>query len=132
MDQEQELAEQEIPLPDHLPERISEGMTVSDREGQVVGVVKVVYFGGASEEAIERVVHSQEAPQAHASQEEWSAFDADNVPEVLRAHMMRRGYILVEGPDLTGAARYIRPEQIEGIFEGVVRLRVSRGELLNA
>ena len=131
MNQEQEQAGQELPLPDRLPERISEGMTVSDREGEVVGVIQVVYFGGASEEAIERVLHSKEAPQAEASADDWSAFDADNVPEALRARLMRQGYILVEGPDLSGITRYIRPEQIEGIFDDAVRLRVSRGELLN-
>jgi len=131
MNQEQEQPGQELPLPDRLPERISEGMTVSDREGEVVGVIQVVYFGGASEEAIERVRQSKEAPQAEASADDWSAFDVDNVPEALRARLMRQGYILVEGPDLTGATRYIRPEQIEGIFDGAVRLRVSRGELLN-
>ena len=133
MNQEQEQAGQEIPIPDRLPERTSEGMTVGDREGQVVGVVQVVYFGGANEEAIERVVHPPESPQAKASEDNRSAFafDADNVPEAWRAPMMRQGFIIVDGPDLTGASRYIRPEQIEGIFDGAVRLRVSRSELLN-
>jgi hypothetical protein len=134
MNQDQEQAGQEIPVPDRLPERITEGMTVNDREGEAVGVIQVVYFGGANQEAIERVVHPQESPQAETSEDNRSAFafDADNVPEVLRARMMRQGFIIVEGPNLTGATRYIRPEQIEGIFDGAVRLRASHGELLNA
>jgi hypothetical protein len=53
---------------------------------------------------------------------------------------MSQGYVIVDGPDLTGAKRFIRPEQIEGVFpveiEGVVtdvvQLRVTRAELLNS
>ena len=95
----QEQAGQALPLPDRLPQRINEGMAVYDRDSQVVGTIQVVYFGGASEEAIQRAVHAEE-----------------------------------------GANRYVRPEQIdEGVFseeiEGaltdVLRLRVTRGDLLN-
>jgi len=135
----QEQAGQDFPISDRIPQRINEGMIVYDREGQVVGIVQVVYFGGASEEAIERVLHPEKAPAAQHGETDWSVFDADDVPKELRARFMRQGYILVEGSDLTGIKRYIGPEQIEGVFseeiEGVmkdaVRLRVTRDELLN-
>ena len=131
MDQEQ--TGQELPVPDRIPQRIYEGMPVYDREGEVVGTVKVMYFGGASEEAIQRMLQTEKADDS-------SAFDADNVPKEMRARLMRLGYILVDGPDLSGVHRYIGPEQIEGVFsqdlEGqlteAVRLRVTRDELLNA
>jgi len=135
----QEQAGQDFPISDRIPQRINEGMIVYDREGQVVGIVQVVYFGGASEEAIERVLHPEKAPAAQHGETDWSVFDADDVPKELRARFMRQGYILVEGSDLTGIKRYIGPEQIEGVFseeiEGVmkdaVRLRVTLDELLN-
>ncbi len=128
----------DLPVPDRVPQRVNEGMPVYDREGEVVGTVKVIYFGGASEEAIQRVLHPEEAPAADEGNS--SPFDVDNVPKELRARLMRQGYVLVEGPDLTGVKRYIGPEQIEGVFpqevEGdmhdVVRLRMTRAELLNA
>ena len=131
MDQEQ--TGQELPVPDRIPQRIYEGMPVYDREGEVVGTVKVMYFGGASEEAIQRMLQTEGADDS-------SAFDADNVPKEMRARLMRQGYILVDGPGLSGVHRYIGPEQIEGVFsqdlEGqlteAVRLRVTRAELLNA
>jgi hypothetical protein len=111
-------------------------MPVYDSQGEVVGTVKVMYFGGASEEAIERALQPEEGPAAGES----SPFEADHVPNEVRARLMRAGYILVEGPDLTGVKRYIGPEQIEGVFpqevEGsmkeAVRLRITRAELLNA
>jgi hypothetical protein len=132
----QEQAGQELPL----PQRIYEGMTVYDREGEVVGTVQLVYFGGASREAVERVLKSDQAPDVATSENDESNFDANEVPRELRARMMRQGYILVTGPDLTGVKRFLTPEQIEGVFseevEGVmkdaVRLLVTRSELLNA
>jgi hypothetical protein len=122
-----------------LPQRIYEGMIVYDREGEVVGTVQVVYFGGASREAVERVLKSDQAPDVAASENDESNLDANEIPKELRARMMQQGYILVTGPDLTGVKRFLTPEQIEGVFsaeiEGVmkdaVQLRVTRSELLN-
>lgn len=137
MDQEQ--TGQEVPIPDRLPQRVSEGMTVHDREGEVVGTVQVVYLGGASEEAIKKALKSHEASDVTTSESEESDFDANEVPLELRRRLMEKGYVLIQGPDLTGAKRYLAPEQIEGVFseeiEGVItevlRLRITRGELLN-
>jgi hypothetical protein len=134
MDEEQ--TGQELPVPDRIPQRIYEGMPVYDSQGEVIGTVQVMYYGGASEEAIQKMLESEDSPAAGES----SAFDADNVPKEMRARFMRGGYILVDGPDLTGVKRYIGPEQIEGVFpqevEGsmkeAVRLRISRAELLSA
>ena len=125
----QEQAGQELPPSDRMPQRISEGMIVYDSADGPVGTVEVVYFGGASEEAIERALHPETGEN-----------DLSNLPNELGARLMRQGYMLVKGPDLTGANRYVRPEQIEGVFpveiEGVVtdvvRLRVARDELLNS
>ena len=138
MDQEQ--TGQEIPIPDRLPQRVSEGMLVYDREGEVVGTVQVVYLGGASEEAIKKALKSHEASDVTTSESDESDFDANEVPLELRRRLMEKGYVLIQGPDLTGAKRYLTPEQIEGVFSeevdgvftDVVRLRITRGELLNA
>jgi hypothetical protein len=125
----QEHAGQKLPPSDHLPQRISEGMIVYDSAGKLVGTVQVVYFGGASEEAIQRALHSEAGENA-----------LSNLPEELGARLMSQGYAIVDGPDLTGANRYLRPEQVEGVFpieiEGtmtdVARLLVTREELLNS
>ena len=119
---------QGLPPSDSLPQRTSEGMAVYDSAGEFVGTVQVVYFGGASEEAIQRALHSETGES-----------DLSNLPEELGTRLMRQGYILVEGPDIPGSKRYIGPEQIEGVFpievEGtvndVLRLRVTRDELFN-
>ena len=133
----QEKAGQDLPLPDRLPQHVGEGMTVYDRDGVIVGTVQVVYFGGASEEAVERELH--EAEVSEKGRPAGNAFDADGVPQESRARLMRQGYIRLNSPELTGVKSYLLPEQIEGVFteeiEGVisevVRLRVALNELLN-
>lgn len=121
--------------PGRIPQRVYEGMPVYDRDGEAVGTVNVMYFGGASEEAIQKMLKSEEADT-----DDSSGFAANHVPKELRARLMRQGYLLIEGPDLTGAKRYIGPEQIEGVIsqdiEGqltdTIRLRLTRAALLNA
>lgn len=136
----EEQTEREVPLSARIPQRIAEGMPVYDREGEAVGTVKVAYLGGASDEAIERALHPEEAPPTPAGETVSTAFDADNVPSELRALFMKQGYIVVDSPDLTGIRGYLGPEQIEGIFtqeredgtiNDAVRLRMTRAELLN-
>ena len=129
-----EQSGQELPPSDRLPQRIGEGMIVNDSADEAVGTVQVVYFGGASEEAIQKALHSE------PGENNYNPFAADNLPAELTARLMSQGYVLVDGPDLIGAKRYIRAEQIEGVFpveiEGVVtdvvQLRVTRDELLNS
>lgn len=136
---DEEKSEREVPLSTRIPQRIGEGMPVYDREGEAIGVVHVVYLGGASDEAIERVLHPETGSADQAGASDWSVFDADQVPAELRAHLMQQGFIAVEGPGLSGVKRYLGPEQIEGVFtqelEGgindAVRLKVARSELLS-
>ena len=134
----EEQTEREVPLSDRIPQRIGEGMPVYDREGEPVGTVKTVYLGGASDEAIERVLHPETAPPTPAGETVSTAFDDDNVPPEMRARFMKQGYLLVEGADITGLRGYLGPEHIEGMFtleseDGItdaVRLRLTRAELL--
>jgi hypothetical protein len=136
----EEQSEREVPLSDRIPQRIGEGMPVYDRDGEAVGTVKTVYLGGASDEAIERALNPEQAPPTPAGETVSTAFEADDIPRELRARFMKQGYLVVEGPEITGTRGYLGPEQIEGVFtqelEGgtirdAVRLRLTRGELLS-
>ena len=134
---DKEQSEREVPFSDRVPQRIGEGMPVYDREGQAVGIVDVVYLGGASDEAIERALDPEKAPPTPAGEIVQTAFEADEMPREMRARLMKQGYIRVKGNDITALRRYLGPEQIEGIFtldvegtiQDAVRLRVSREEL---
>jgi hypothetical protein len=136
----EEQSEREVPLSDRIPQRIGEGMPVYDREGEAVGTVKTVYLGGASDEAIERALNPEKAPPTPAGEKVWTAFESDDIPKELRARFMKQGYLVVEGPEITGIRGYLGPEHIEGLFtqeledgtiNDAVRLRMSRAELLS-
>ena len=138
MDEEQ--SEREVPLSDRIPQRIGEGMPVYDRDGEAVGTVKTVYLGGASDEAIERALNPEKAPPTPAGEKVWTAFESDDIPKELRARFMKQGYLVVEGPEITGIRGYLGPEHIEGLFtqeledgtiNDAVRLRMTRSELLS-
>ena len=137
----EEQSEREVPLSDRIPQRIGEGMPVYDREGEAVGTVKTVYLGGASDEAIERALNPEKAPPTPAGEKVWTAFESDDIPKELRARFMKQGYLVVEGPEITGIRGYLGPEHIEGLFtqeledgtiNDAVRLRMSRAELISA
>jgi hypothetical protein len=137
---DEEQSEREVPLSVRIPQRIAEGMPVYDHDGELVGTVKLVYLGGASDEAIERALNPEAAPPTPAGETVSTAFEDDNIPKELRARFMKQGYIVVDNPDLTGTRGYLGPEQIEGVFtqelenggiQDAVRLRMTRAELLN-
>lgn len=112
-----------------LPGGISEGMPVFDRADQAVGTVQLVYYGGASDEAVERALRLREVVGAASDAAEVGNFGAE-VPPELQARLMRRGYIRVEGPGITGLSCYVTPEQIAGLVGGQVQLHATRDELV--
>lgn len=131
---------EDLPTSGGIPQRAGEGMAVYDRDGQAIGIVDAVYFGGASEDAIRRVLNPETTAPIGETENNWSIFDADNLPAEARAELMRQGFLRLTGPGLSGSARYLRPEQIEGVFteqveesfQDVVRLRLTREQLLNS
>ena len=111
---------------------ISEGMRVYDRLDQLVGTVQLVYPGGASDAAVARTIRAHEAAAAAAHAlgvGPVSAGGDDDVPPELWARMLRQGYVRIEGWGITGAERYVMPEQIAGVSGNRVRLYASRDEL---
>ena len=113
-----------------LPGRINEGMTVIDRDEQVIGTVQLVYYGGASAEAVERAMRLQAVAAALAPTAEESTFSSD-VPPELQARLLRYGYIRIEGPGITGLKSYVAPEQISGSVGDQLQLHASRDELVS-
>ena len=113
-----------------LPGGVNEGMTVVDRAEQVVGTVQLVYYGGASAEAVERAMRLQELAATLAPATEGSTFSSD-VPPDQQERMLRYGYIRIEGPGITGLHSYVTPEQIAGVVGDQVQLHASREELVS-
>ena len=116
--------------------QIYEGMTVYDRADQKIGTVEQVYFGAASQEADTHGGGPTTAasPGGHESSllEDFAKAIAagDEMPEPLRQRLLRHGFIRIDSTGLFAADRYVMPDQIAGVSEDRVRLRVTRDELI--
>jgi len=111
-------------------------MTVYDRTDQKIGTVERVHFGAVSQEA---ATHgggpaTTASPGAHESSLigdfAKAIFPADEVPEPLRQRLLRYGFIRIDSTGLFAADRYVTPDQIAGVSEDRVTLRVTRDELI--
>lgn len=115
---------------------VREDMRVCDNAGNEIGRVRQVYLGEVSGEINER----GDGP-ATAVESQWHnntlvdyvarGLAADEpLPEVLRNRMLREGYILIDSSGLFASDRYALPDQIEGVSDDCVRLRLSKDKLI--
>lgn len=106
---------------------IVEGMAVYDANGQYIGTVAEIHFGGQqwpdpeegdSKSAAEDIRKADEQPpDLNLAQ----VFE-DQVSEELAQEMVRNGYIRLESPELTGAAVYLMPGTISEVTGDEIRL----------
>jgi hypothetical protein len=112
---------------------IKEGMAVYDRTGDRIGTVEVIQFGdenpntpGAETATTAGYDRTQESGFV---QDLARAFAGDdNIPEPIRARMLRHGYVRVDTGILSGDV-FFMPDQINAISEDSVSLAVTKGEL---
>jgi PRC-barrel domain len=115
---------------------IYEGMTVYDRAGDKIGTVEDVYLGAVSEEAGQRGGGPETASSPGRSESSLiedfaqAIFPTDQVPEPVRQHLLRHGFIRIDSTGLFAADRYVMPDQIADVSEDRVTLRVTRDELI--
>lgn len=115
--------------------RISEGMTVYDRQGDKLGTVRSVHFGAVSIEDDERglgpaTTSAEETAGSSLLEDFARTFAPDQLPEPVRARLLRHGFIRVDTTGLFAADRYVMPEQIASVSSDRVALRVTREELI--
>jgi len=113
--------------------QIHEGMEVYDREGQKVGTVEHVQFGDEdpTNPGVEtRTAQNPELLNNSLVENLAEALAGTNdVPEVVRARLLRYGFIKVD-TGLLSSDRYIMPDQIAHVAEDRVHLLVLHKDLL--
>lgn len=107
---------------------IVEGMPVYDSNGELIGSVAEIHFGGQEADAYSSRSKSAAEDIRRAGRdldtEVSSAFDGD-ISDEIAEQLTLNGYIRVEGSGLTGAAAYIMPDRIGLINDGQVKLASS-------
>ena len=127
-------------LPTTALERVREGMPVLDESGRRLGTVARVRMGdpqavttrGEQSPASDPGVLV--APTAATGGTPGGGFGAPvrsggsgglDVPDPLRSHLLRTGFIEVDGPDLHGPARYVPGDRVADVSDGTVHLRAA-------
>ncbi len=110
-------------------ERVYEGMTVVDSAGKEIGKVTIVHIGDP-EALTNEGQYRDERPFI-----EYVALDQEpDVPEALRAGLIRLGYIKVEHSGPLGAGEkdhYVRADRIADVSGNRVTLTVPEAQLID-
>lgn len=111
-------------------------MSVYDQKGDKIGTVKEIYLGAVSATDDERGL-GPATPSAPGSMDKTPMrrfIDAVSpnqpVPEPLRQRLLRHGFIRIDTSGLLTADRYATPDQIAGVTDDRVELRVTRDDLV--
>ena len=110
------------------------GMDVYDRNDRRVGKVRDVFFGSGDDAA--DFNSPTPAPDADAtSQNPFGELaevftDRDETPGVLRARLLRQGYVQIDSAGLFADDRFATPDQIASVGNDRVTLNVIADELI--
>jgi hypothetical protein len=108
--------------------QVREGMRVVDAADQDVGRVDIVAFGDAEA----TTAQGDERPHdlIHAAAEAFAPGEREpDVPEPLRSRLVRGGYIKIDGPGVLDTDRYVPADQVGGVSNDRVYLRVRKEQL---
>lgn len=116
--------------------QVHEEMRVYDSNGDEIGKVRKVFLGAVSDEMHERGKGPATAPDPEMRDDSLfdnlaEAFSADDpLPEALRGQLLRQGFIRIDTAGLFASDRYATPEQIESVSEDIVRLSLTKDDLI--
>lgn len=110
-------------------DRVREGMTVMDRDGEKVGTVEDVRMGDPG--AVTEAGNQREHPDFLGTIADVFTGEEHepDVPNPLRARLLRSGYLKIDGGFLVGKDRYVPADMIASVNEDVVRLHARKDEL---
>jgi hypothetical protein len=120
--------------------RVKEGMKVFDSDNNEVGKVDFIRFGEVSDEALDRGRGPAGTSDETLGEEEGIledfAFGGAGTPEeikeaeLIRARMLRSGYIRINASGLFASDRYVLPENIASIDDESIKLNIHKDKLL--
>ncbi len=109
-------------------ERVREGMRVIDAAGDDIGAVEFVKMGDPGAATV-----GADAPRDGGFLQDIAGvfgFDSEpNLPDALRARLMRVGFIKIDGAGLTDTDRYVMADKIAGVASDTVRLTLPKNRL---
>jgi len=108
-----------------LIERVYDGMRVVDSDGHDIGKVEMVKMGDP--EAM--TSKGNRIGPAEGITPLDSDYNEPEVPQPIRDHLLRVGFVKVDGNGLFDSDRYFRADVIESVEGDVVRIRLPKDRL---
>jgi len=112
---------------------IHEGMKVVDASRKEIGRVDWVQYGNDDPETpdIEALTpEGMEDPQRGTLMDTIiNAFRIDDLPEELRERLLMQGFVRIDSEGIFAADRYVLPDQIAGIDNDELMLKVDKDAL---
>ena len=110
-------------------ELVREGMEVYDAAGDKIGKVEYLKMGDPQAVTTAGEEHEAGGMIGRVAQTFFPGETEPDVPEPLRAQLVRYGFIKVDGPGLLDKDRYVRSDLIGNVSDEVVTLKVSKDQL---
>jgi hypothetical protein len=117
--------------------QVKEGMKVFDRDGKEIGSVEEVYLGAVSPLADDLGRGPQQTDAPMPAQQGTIIDDLargmgsdEELPDVVRARLLRSGFIRISASGLFSGERYAIPEQIEAVLNDRVKLKSLKDDLI--
>lgn len=112
---------------------VHEGMTVLDRHGEKIGSVdwvKMTDDDPATNAPIQVTAEGNEVGDRTVLDIVAEAFRIDEIPEELRARLMRQGFMRMDADGIFASDRYVLPDQIALVSDQNVFLDVEKSALI--
>jgi hypothetical protein len=108
-------------------ERIREGMRVVDAAGEEIGTVEFVQMGDSQAVTLGADAGDEDRIVERGDTFDWG--DEPDLPESLRARLMRTGFIKVDVKGLFTGSRYVATEEIDSVAGETVTLAITRDQM---
>jgi hypothetical protein len=111
-------------------EAVQEGMEVYDQAGNKVGKVEFVSMGDPEAVTTEGNELREPGLIGRVGMALFGDEREPDVPDPLRAELLRMGFIKVDGPGFIGDDRYVRSDQIQSVSGDKVTLAVDKEQVV--
>jgi len=105
---------------------VREGMQVVDKNGEALGRVKLVQFGDPEAVTVSPIVLQDRI----GLREAFLDGVEPHVPEPFFSHLLRLGFVKVDGRGWIDTDYYVTPDMIQSVSGETVKLKVPKGSII--
>ena len=109
-----------------IPVQVRKGMRVVDANGEALGKVEFVQFGDPDAVTVSPIVLQDRI----GLREEYLDGAEPHVPEPFFSHLLRLGYVKIDGRGWIDTDYYVTPEMIQSVSGNTVTLKLPKDRVI--